>query len=228
MIIETVDIIRDLVESLQLKVVVDSVTANVNGTYTVTTTCTRHLQTGMSFSVSSVDYVVVSFVRDVSFTVSGASAISVSSFLLPAPKFWHGSILETNKTLTGISDMSEKVPMVYLRRPYRDNFNRDDSANGRQTDVTLFFLSEDNFQQYDIDDRDNECIYPMRSLLYSFVEMLKNNSQIGTIESYEVENKERFGVVNSKGVEKALFDTPLSGCELSITIPIKKNYQCKC
>ncbi len=228
MIIETVDIIRDLVATLQLSVNVGSVTANVNGTYTVATTCTRHLQTGMSFSVSGIDYVVVSFVRDVSFTVSGASTISVSSFLLPAPKFWHGSILETNKTLTGISDMSEKVPMVYLRRPYRDNFNRDDSANGRQTDVTLFFLSEDNFQQYDIDDRDNECIYPMRSLLYSFVEMLKNNSQIGTIESYEVENKERFGVVNSKGVEKALFDTPLSGCELSITIPIKKNYQCKC
>ena len=228
MINETVDIIRDLVATLQLSVNVGSVTANVNGTYTVATTCTRHLQTGMSFSVSGIDYVVVSFVRDVSFTVSGASTISVSSFLLPAPKFWHGSILETNKTLTGISDMSEKVPMVYLRRPYRDNFNRDDSANGRQTDVTLFFLSEDNFQQYDIDDRDNECIYPMRSLLYSFVEMLKNNSQIGMIESFEVENKERFGVVNSKGVEKALFDTPLSGCELSITIPIKKNYQCKC
>ena len=228
MIIETVDIIRDLVATLQLSVNVGSVTANVNGTYTVTTTCTRHLQTGMSLSVSGVDYVVVSFVRDVSFTVSGASTISVSSFLLPAPKFWHGSILETNKTLTGISDMSEKVPMVYLRRPYRDNFNRDDSANGRQTDVTLFFLSEDNFQQYDIDDRDNECIYPMRSLLYSFVEMLKNNSQIGIIESFEVENKERFVVVNSKGVEKALFNTPLSGCELSITIPIKKNYQCKC
>mgnify|MGYP003402917775 CR=1 FL=1 len=228
MIIETVDIIRDLVASLQLKVVVDSVTDNLDATYTITTKCTRHIQTGMSFSVSSVDYTVISFVRDVSFTVSGASTIAVTSFLLPAPKFWHGSILETNKTLTGIMHMSEKVPMVYLRRPYRDNFNRDDSAIERDSDVTIYFLCEDNFQQYDIDDRDIECIYPMRSLLYSFVEMLKDNPQIGKIESFEVENKERFGVVNSKGVEKALFDTPLSGCELSITIPIKKNYQCKC
>jgi len=228
MIIETVDIIRDLVASLQLKVVVDSVTDNLDGTYTIETKCTRHVQTGMSFSVSSVDYIVTAFVRDVSFTVSGASAIAVTSFLLPAPKFWHGSILETNKTLTGITDMNEKVPMVYLRRPYRDNFNRDDSANERDSDVTIYFLCEDNFQQYDIDDRDRECIYPMRSLLYSFVEMLKSNPQIGLIGSFEVENKERFGVVNSKGVEKALFDTPLSGCELSITIPIKKNYQCKC
>lgn len=228
MIIETVDIIRDLVASLQLKVIVDSVTDNANETYTIKTCNTRHIQSGMSFSVSSVDYVVTSFVRDVSFTVSGASTIVATSFLLPAPKFWHGSILETNKTLTGITDMNEKVPMVYLRRPYRDNFNRDDSAIERDSDVTLYFLCEDNFQQYDIDDRDDECIYPMRSLLYSFVEMLKDNPQIGKIESFEVENKERFGVVNSKGVEKALFDTPLSGCELSITIPIKKNYQCKC
>lgn len=228
MIVETVDIIRDLVASLQLKVVIDSVTDNANGTYTIETCNTRHIQSGMSFSVSSVDYVVTAFVRDVSFTVSGASTISVSSFLLPAPKFWHGSILETNKTLTGITDMNEKVPMVYLRRPYRDNFNRNDSANERDSDVTIYFLCEDNFAQYDIDDRDRECIYPMRSLLYSFVEMLKNNPQIGIIESFEVENKERFGVVNSKGVEKALFDTPLSGCELNITIPIKKNYQCKC
>ncbi|MEB3151460.1 MAG: hypothetical protein VKL60_20890 [Sphaerospermopsis sp.] len=228
MIVETVDIIRDLVASLQLKVVVDSVADNMDGTYTVTTKCTRHIQSGMSFSVSGVDYVVISFERDVSFTVLGASTISVSSFLLPAPKFWHGSILETNKTLTGIADMSEKVPMVYLRRPYKDNFNRDDSAIERDSDVTLYFLCEDNFQQYDIDDRDKECIYPMRSLLYSFVEMLKNNSQIGIIDSFDVENKERFGVVNSKGVEKALFDTPLSGCELNIIIPIKKNYQCKC
>lgn len=118
--------------------------------------------------------------------------------------------------------------MVYLRRPYRDNFNRDDSAIERDSDMTIYFLCEDNFQQYDIDDRDNECIYPMRSLLYSFVQMLKDNPQIGQIDSFEVENKERFGVINSKGVEKALFDTPLSGCELSITIPIKKKYQCKC
>ena len=228
MIVETVDIIRDLVESLQLKVVVDLVTDNGDDTYTVETKCTRHIQSGMSFSVSSVDYVVTAFVRDVSFTISGASTISVSNFLLPAPKFWHGSILETNKTLTGITDMGEKVPMVYLRRPYRDNFNRDDSANERDSDVTIYFLSEDNFAQYDIDDRDNECIYPMRSLLYSFVQMLKDNSQIGQIDSFDVENKERFGVVNSKGTEVALFDTPLSGCELNITIPIKKNYQCKC
>ncbi len=228
MIIETVDIIRDLVASLQLRVVIGSVTDNLNGTYTVTTKCTRHIQTGMLISISSIDYVVIAFVRDVSFTVSGSAVIAVNSFLLPAPKFWHGSILETNKTLTGITDMSEKVPMVYLRRPYRDNFNRGDSSNERDSDVTIYFLCEDNFAQYDIDDMDRECIYPMRSLLYSFVEMLKSNSQIGLIESFEVENKERFGVVNSKGVEKTLFDTPLSGCELSITIPIKKNYQCKC
>ena len=189
MIIETVDIIRDLVASLQLKIIVDSVTDNANGTYTIETCNTRHIQSGMSFSVSSVDYVVTSFVRDVSFTVSGASTIAVTSFLLPAPKFWHGSILETNKTLTGIIEMSEKVPMVYLRRPYRDNFNRDDSAIERDSDMTIYFLCEDNFQQYDIDDRDNECIYPMRSLLYSFVQMLKDNPQIGQIDSFEVENK---------------------------------------
>lgn len=228
MIVETVDIIRDLVASLQLKVVIDSVTDNANGTYTIITKCTRHIQTGMSFSISSIDYVVTAFVRDVSFTVSGASVISVSSFLLPAPKFWHGSILETNKTLTGIMDMNEKVPMIYLRRPYKDSFNKIESAVERDSDVTIYFLCEDVFEKYDIDQRDIECIYPMRSLCYSFVEMLKNNYQIGVIDSFDIENKEKFGVVNQKGVEKTLFDTPLSGCELNITIPVKVNYKCKC
>jgi len=227
MIVETVDIIRDLVALLRLKVTIDSVTDNANGTYTITTCDTRHIQTGMPITIDTVDYVVKSFVKDTSFVLEGDSIVTASSFFLDAPKFWHGSILETNKNLTGILDMNEKVPMVYLRRPYRDSFNEADSAIERDSDVTLYFLCEDVFKD-DIDKRDIECIYTMRSLLYSFVEMLRRNKYIGEIGSFQVENKEKFGVVNSKGTEKVLFDTPLSGCELNISIPIKINYQCKC
>lgn len=226
--VETVDIIRDLVANFREKIIIDSVTDNVNGTYTIETKCTKHIMTGLKMTIDGFDYTVVSFIRDVSFTVEGSQLITAQSFLLDAPKFWHGSILETNKTLTGIMNMEEKVPMVYLRRPYRDNFNNEGAANDRDSDVTIYFLCEDNFNEYDIDRRDIECIYPMRSMLYSFVELLKNDFQIGEIETFEVENKEKFGVVNSKGVEKALFDTPLSGCELSITIPVQRNYKCNC
>lgn len=226
--IETVDIIRDLVAQLRVKVIVRSVTDNLDGTFTITTCDTKHINIGLTFTIASVVYTVVSFVKDTSFIVSGASTISVSSFFLDAPKFWHGSILETNKNLVGIMNMEEKVPMVFLRRPYRDTFFNRNETNDRESDCTIYFLTEDLFDQYDIDERDKECIEPMRSMLYSFVELLKDNYQIGVIESFQVENKEKFGVVPSKGTEKVLFDTPLSGCELSLSIPVMRNYKCKC
>jgi len=87
MIIETVDIIRDLVASLQLKIIVDSVTDNANGTYTIETCNTRHIQSGMSFSVSSVDYVVTSFVRDVSFTVRVLQRLPLQAFFCQPRSF---------------------------------------------------------------------------------------------------------------------------------------------
>jgi len=228
MIVETVDIVRDLVALLRPKIVIDSIVDNANGTYTIYTCNTKHVNTGLTFSVDDVLYTVQSFVKDESIIVTGESIITGPSFLLDVPKFWHGSILETNKNLTGIAHMDEKVPMVYLRRPYRDSFKAKDSSIERESDVTIYFLTEDLFHKYDIDQRDIECIYPMRSLCYEFIELLRKNSQIAVIGNYDIENKEKFGVVNSKGSEKVLFDTPLSGCELSITIPITKNYKCKC
>ena len=139
-------------------------------------------------------------------------------------------MLDTNTKLTGIMQMDAKTPMVYLRRPYRDQFEAEDSAVERTVTCVIYFLCEDGFEEYDIDQRDTECIKPMRSMAYAFVDMLKSNSQIAgnLIDAYTIEDKLKFGIYTEKGVEKAYWDTNVSGCELNIDIPVNRNYECNC
>lgn len=226
--LETIDIIKALVSELEVVVNVKSVTVNGNGTQTIETCDTKHISIGLQFTIISTTYTVVSFVRNESFTVEGSAVITGKTITLDAPKFFHGSIYETNKELTGIPDMQDKVPMIYLRRPYTDVFDNRFGQNDRVSDCSIFFLTEDNFSEFDSDMRDIECINPMRSLLYSFVELLNSRKGVNIIESFTVDNREKFGVVSQNGVEKVLFDTPLSGCELTISIPIMKSFKCNC
>lgn len=226
MIDNPIDIIRDLVSQLTIWVTIQSVTDNTDGTATLLSKDTKYLNSGMTVKVIGVAYTVKSVVKDVSFVLDGVPPLGLVE--IEPPKFWHGTVLETNKTLTGIADMEDKVPMVYYVRNWRSEVNKMDGANELVLDARLLFLTEDNFNEWDIDKRDEECIVPMNRLHYYFVESLRKNNQIGIIESYSLDSVDKFGVVNSKGAEKALFDTPLSGVDSSITIPIKRNYQCKC
>jgi len=226
MIDNPIDIIRDLVSQLTIWVTVQSVTDNGDGTSTLLSKDTKYLNSGMTVKVIGIEYTVKSVVKDVSFVLDGVPSLGLVE--IEPPKFWHGTVLETNKTLTGIKDMADKIPMIFYVRSWRSKIQEIDNANEMVLDARLLFLTEDNFSSFDPDKRDDECVVPMNRLHYYFVEMLRKNKQVGTIDSYGLDSIDKYGVVSAKGAEKSLVDAQLSGVDSSITIPIKRNYQCKC
>jgi len=226
MIDNPIDIIRDLVSQLTIWVTIQSVTDNTDGTATLLSKDTKYLNSGMTVKVIGVAYAVKSVVKDVSIVLDGVPPLGLVE--IEPPKFWHGTVLETNKTLTGIKDMADKIPMIFYVRSWHSQIQALDSANEMVLDARILFLTEDNFSAFDPDKRDDECIVPMNRLHFYFVEMLRKNKQVGIIESYSLDSIDKYGVVSAKGMEKSLVDAQLSGVDSSITIPIKRNYQCKC
>jgi hypothetical protein len=69
---ETVDIIREVVEGIDLEFTAKVITDNTGGSYTLTTNDTMWLQEKFSITIGAVVYEITTVVNDVSITISGA------------------------------------------------------------------------------------------------------------------------------------------------------------
>lgn len=227
--IETVDIVEDLVSRLNMPLKITEVVDNLDGTYKLETCNTYYLQAGFDVFLGLVTYQVVSVDINELVTVKGLSAPLIGSYSLPTPYFFHGSILQTNTELSQVPDVFSKTPMVYLKRTFHETFYGKEAALDRESNLTLFFLTQADFEAWRTDDHDLHAIKPMRNMAYAFLEMLHKDNQVGTLESFDLIDRIKFGVVVSdKGTVSSYWNDKLSGVELSISLPINKNYTCKC
>lgn len=231
-VIETVDIVGDLVARMPLVIDFKTVTDNLNGTYTLTICDSTflYLKVGSKITIGSVAYAVTALVPKVSITLKGASIPSTGKVTLPAIKYYNGSILQTNSELCAISDKAQITPMAYLKRTFIERWNAEDDAVERYAQISLFFLTQANFSEWITKDHDEKAIVPMRNVTYAFIAYLRNNKQIGLIEDFNLIDRIKFGYYTDKGVEnKGMWSAAnLSGVELSINLPIARNYKCNC
>ncbi len=226
--VETVDIIRNLVQSVPLPVKITLVTDNLNGTYTIEACNTYYLQEKTDIIIDGITYPIVSVINNESFTIKGTVEPPVITFNLPAPKFFHGTIEQTNTEIGAIQSVFQKTPMVYLQRPFPET-NDPRAKRGlveieRTADVVLYFLTQANFAKWKTEDHDKHAIIPMRNLMNTWIDWLeKKPSKVGFLDTYETLDMIRFGVlISDKGYESALFDDELSGVRLSITLPLTR------
>jgi len=221
----TVNIVRELVSQMKFTFTIKSVTDNLNGTYLLTTGRTHYLQKNSNtiFAIAGNNYEILDVVINESVLVKGSVLPVVSIFDLPSPFFCHGSITQVNMENTQIVDMKDKIPMVYLLRPFSedvDAMDENDPLIERQPALTLFFLTEANFSEWTSDDYDENAIEPMWSMLNTFIETCKSSEGIGLLDGYRVEDKIKFANYNFKGADRMLFNDNLSGKQLDITLPI--------
>jgi len=221
----TVNIVRELVSQMKFTFTIKSVTDNLNGTYLLTTGRTHYLQKNSNtiFVIAGNNYEILDVVINESVLVKGSVLPVVSKFDLPSPFFCHGSITQVNMENTQIVDMKDKIPMVYLLRPFSedvDAMDENDPLIERQPALTLFFLTEANFSEWTSDDYDDNAIEPMWGMLNTFIETCKASEGIGLLDGYRVEDKIKFANYNFKGGDKMLFNDNLSGKQLDITLPI--------
>lgn len=204
---------------------------NLDGTFTLLICRTYWLDTLEEVTINEVVFPVASVVNDVSITVTSATVPDNTIITIPNPFFYSGTIIQSNNEISNSSkDVSARTPMAYLYRDIEDTFLPADSVIERETPIRLFFLNEENFEDFTSEVNSETVLEPMRQMAYYFVdEILKKNKQIGKIdENYNIRDYSKFGVDNISGYTQNIFNDQYSGVELSITLPILVDYTCAC
>jgi hypothetical protein len=236
---ETVLVIGELIEDWELSFVIDSVVDNGDGTYTLNVPKTFYLVSGKRriLTINLIDYVILEVVNNESVKLKGTDANDVplpvppsDTFNLPVPFYFNGTIVQTNMEIKKEDDLSQKTPMIFLRRPFSETIDAMDQVDtdiANKADITLYFLTEADFAEWSTSEHDEHAIVPMRNLMYEFIEMLKRNSRyIERLSDYQATDQIKFGLVTQNGVTKGLFSDNYSGVEMDISLGIK--YQCMC
>lgn len=235
MVKETVDIVNDLINELEIKVNFDQVFDNLDGTYTISTKNTGYLFPTYEFQLSGVNYKVLNqagkeFEFNNKFTVKGNAAPIGSYLIMDNIKYYHGTVIATKEELKQKELSKDKFPMAFLLEVLDDEFNNeDDSSIDRESQIRLFFLSETDESNWNTNEHYEYSIKPMRNLVYNFIYHLNRSNKIGKFNSYNAINHAKFGVyVSGQGHTKRIFNDKLSGVELRINLPIKKSRNCSC
>lgn len=222
---ETVDIIREVVESIDNTFIVKAITDNLDRTYTLTTDNTLHLQEGFPLNIGANGYDIVTIVKDVSITISGSVLPVLMSFDIYLPVYYHGTVIRVIAEMaTDGSNVFEKTPFIYLREILKDKNNSkyNQSPIGKTTALQILILSGCKPEDWETTDHYEKAIRPMRNLTDRLIDAIYKDARISKFEYYETINHVNFGVYVDKGHTKSIFVDKLSGVELNIELPFKK------
>jgi hypothetical protein len=228
---ETVDIIREIVEDIDNSFTATSIVDNGDDTYTIETNDTLHLQVGFPLTIGAVEYEITALTKDVSITISGASVPVLTTFDVYAPVYYHGTVVRVVAEMTTqaqAQNVFSRTPFIYLREILRDKKQSRYSQSNidRETDLQILILTQCKPEDWNTADHYTKSIYPMANLTNRLIEAIYRNRKIGKFEEYETANHVNFGVyVTDKGNKANIFVDKLSGIELNITLPIKKQLQ---
>ena len=242
-----IDIVKELIPKMQISLSCDYVYLPSADDFTyrctpkenlITESCTT--STYWVFDCMDIDFngqdgVVVNVVRNNYFDVKIGTKLNedegIVIFQLLPPTFVHGTVPMAN---VEIKDDTCIPPICYMweifTSQYQNKFSTIDFIGQR---IRLFFLNNYSDDDHLTDDHYKRCIYPMEQLALQFVEVLKNSKKI----DYVYLDNEKFDIIprvmvgNYKGIngnDKGLFSKNLSGVELVINIPVKKDNSCSC
>ncbi len=225
---ETVDIIKEILESLASELVVDAVVANADGTFTLETKCTWWLTLQSSVTIDGNPFLVQDFVFNTSLIVSpdgGAFTPTVGSWTLPAPSFIHGTLKMANNDVDANTDKTILCPFVYLFEILRDKENTDEeSMIERETDLRMFFLDTVDTADWLTEDHYKYFVYPMKQCAELFISRIKTSRFFTESLNYEYINL--INVSEEGRQEKSIFDCNLSGVELRLFAEIREDLSC--
>lgn len=222
----TYDLLTPIVNSIYKWINGDSITNHGNGTYTLYTCDTLWLTVKRKFTINSVSYTVEDLSPNEWVKLKGVSQPPLK-FEIYSPQFVHGTIIAQSTEYDNRSHLSwNKLPMIYLQEITREDFNNDVSESGdRDSDCTIYFMTEANIKDWKIVDHDKYAVMPMRNLLFGFIEALNEATNVDAdeLKKYSVYNRQDWGeFLFPNGQIKKYFKDDLSGSELRITIPFLK------
>jgi len=162
---------------------------------------------------------------DNTLTVLGDTA-NFKEILLPKPFFIHGTPYAVNKKLDLMKN-SHSYPIIYLMEIVEENIPQLDSAFSTIPKFRIFFLDEANFKDFDTEQLYSSTVLPQRIFCEEFYERTRRSKLFGLATNIKIVAYAKFGeYFNDKGVLNSIFNKNLSGVELKIDLPIRKNSSC--
>ena len=202
--IKPIQILNDLIESTLHRVTVESITDNLDGTYTLSVNNTYYLSLGSVVTINLIDYKVTDFVLNNSLTLSGA--------VIPIA---HTVNIQINQNIN-------EYPFIWLLEFLdAEHDDADDSSVKATLDLNLYFLTSSDFEDWNIDKAYSYAVYPMYNEIDFFIKTLKARQDLfGKLTSHTVNNHVNFGAyATDKGYELQIITDQLSGSQLRISLP---------
>jgi len=218
--IKPIQILNDLIESTLHRVTVESITDNLDGTYTLSVNNTYYLSLGSVVTINLIDYKVTDFVLNNSLTLSGAVIPTGTYFDIDSPRFIHGTPKKVNGEY--INQNINEYPFIWLLEFLdAEHDDADDSSVKATLDLNLFFLTSSDFEDWNIDKAYSYAVYPMYNEIDFFIKTLKARQDLfGKLTSHTVNNHVNFGAyATDKGYELQIITDQLSGSQLRISLP---------
>ena len=223
--IQTVDIIENLVASLEATFVISNASPD-GSNYKLESKCTWWLSIGCDVEIDGLNYTVVSFVINEYIIVSGPSIPVVESFVIPVPMYLHGTLKDARKEVSAEEDKELIYPLVYLHEVLRDRKNTDEeSMIDREVDLRIFFINSADSSNWLTDDHYENVIEPMQQMITLFMFKIKWSKLFTDEMEYNCLPLVDISIDGEQ--EESLFDCNLSGIELRLFAQIREDLSCE-
>lgn len=218
--IKPIQILSDVITTTAHTVNISSVVDNGDGTYTLSVDNTYYLHAKTKITINSILYTIDSFVLNTTLVLSGASVPTVDSFVLDAPLVVHGTPQKVNGELK--NKPTQEYPIIwvleFLKASYDDRYT---SAINTTLDLNIFFLTDINYEDFDISQHQTNAIDPMANEIDFIIKVIKRRRDLfGEIEAHDVTGHTNFGeYITNKGYDKQILTDQVSGCQLELSLP---------
>lgn len=225
--LQTYERLLPIIADIDKSITCQSVSA-VTGGYKFLCKYTKWAVAGFSLTIGLVTYKITEVVCNESITVSGASLPTQLTFDLYAPKFKHGTIKKVAGELNKLLAPTDRTPLIYLQETVDEGLNFDQSSMiDVNADCRLYFLTAANFKDWTQIEGDTLATRPMRNLVREFIEALTRHRSIGEMTNVgNIKNYNLIGGQDANGTISNMFNEPMNGVQLRVTIPFIKECFC--
>ena len=126
------------------------------------------------------------------------------------------------------ADNRNQLPLIWLVESISETEYDYTKTKERDSDIRLYFLDDNNPEEYMNDDYRRNVVSPMIGLKDEFIRVVQNNILFDKLVSWKTRPITRFGNEDEKGYFENILSDNFSGVELRVTLPIFKTTRCKC
>ena len=219
---DIIEVLRELTNSYQITIVVDSHIDNLDGTFTIETKNTYHFNKGMMFTVLGVDYTVTDFVQNESLTYKkslNSSPSLESDFVINSPiKYLVGTPRLTNQELTLLQYNLKRFPFLWVIENYRLDYSKNGSSLfACEGDFTITLFNDANREEWlNLDHRMN-VLNPLKGLLDDWMNYVSKDKRVYNFEDWSIRPLIDYGISESQ-----VLPDQITGLELTINIKLYK------